>query len=287
MLVQKDGSTRSVVEQDSYIELERLSNSALLVKHSLGGLLPGNPSAEIARIRNVLEIGCGAGAWSLEMAEAYHDRMQVVGIDNNPLMVAQANSQAQARQLDNIRHFHVQDLTGPFACADNSFDLISAQFLSKVLYKESWPQLLRECFRLLRPGGWLRLTDFEVGESNSPAHEEWWSLFLQAMRRAGRSFSPNDRHLGLLCELEPLVFQAGFRETRPIAHVINYSSGADLHEEWKKDFLMLARGVQSFLIDAEVTTLTHLQELYARQQIELNLWNFHACIPMLTVWGKK
>jgi ubiquinone/menaquinone biosynthesis C-methylase UbiE len=288
MLVQKDGSTRSVVVgQDDYIELERLSNSTLLVKHSLGGLLPGSSSEDIAHVHNVLEIGCGPGAWSLEMAQVYYGQMRVVGVDNNPLMVAQANIQAQARQLDNIRHFHAQDLTGPFACADSSFDLISAQFLSKVLYKDSWPQLLRECWRLLRPGGLVRLTDYEVGESNSPAHEELWTLFLQAMRRTGRSFSPTDRHLGLLCELEPLVFQAGFRETHSLAHVINYSSGAPLHEEWKKDFLMLARGVQSFLIDAGVCTFQHLQDLYARQQIELGLRNFHAVLPMLTVWGKK
>ena len=287
MLVQKDGSNSSIVDQDNFIELERLSNSTLLVKHSLGGLLPGCSPKEIACIHDVLEIGCGPGAWSLEMAETYYGQMQVVGVDSSPLMVAHANIQAQGRQLDNVRHFQIQDISNKFTCADNSFDLISAQFLSKVLYKDSWPALMRECWRLLRPGGWLRLTEFEVGESNSPAHEELWSLFIRAMRIAGRSFAPHDRHLGIMCELEPLLFQTGFRDTRNLAHIINYSRGAELHEEWKRDFLMLARSAQAFLIKTGVSTQSYLEELQDRQQKEMSLQNFHAILPMLTVWGKK
>ncbi|HEU5377081.1 MAG TPA: hypothetical protein VFV38_16750 [Ktedonobacteraceae bacterium] len=77
-------------------------------------------------------------------------------------------------------------------------------------------QPLREYGRLLRPGGLLHRIDVEIGVSNAPAHEDFWSLFLQAMRRTDRSFSPNDRHLGIRRELEPLVSQAGF-------YMMNYS----------------------------------------------------------------
>ncbi|GCE32125.1 hypothetical protein KDA_76090 [Dictyobacter alpinus] len=276
------------IDSENLVELERLSNRFLLVKHAIGGLLPGLTDAEIAQIRDVLEVGCGPGSWSLDMAQTYyHQKMQVIGVDTSRMMITYANAEVQDRHLDNIRHLYVENLAGPFACADNSFDLISAQFLSKTLDKGSWAALVRECRRILRPGGWLRLTEFEVGESNAPAHEELWSLFIQAMRRSGHSLSQSDRHLGILCEMEPLLFSAGFRDTRCIGHMINYSSGTPFHEEWKRDLHLFMKGIQSFMIKAGVSTQERLSQLQQQQQREMSLRTFHGILPMLTVWGRK
>jgi SAM-dependent methyltransferase len=275
-------------DSENLVEFERRSNKPLLVKHAIGSLLPGLADTEIAQICNVLEVGCGPGTWSLEMAQTYYRyQMQITGIDTSGLMVARANTETQDRHLDNIRHLQVPSLAGPFAFEDNSFDLISAQFLSLLLDSTSWISLVRECRRMLRSGGWLFLTDFEAGLSNAPAHEELWSLFIQAMHRSGHSFSQSDRHLGLLCEMEPFLFSAGFHDTRCIGHMINYSSGALLHEEWKRDFFLFMKGIQSMLIETGVVTQERLIALYQQQQREMNLQSFHGVLPMLTVWGRK
>lgn len=275
------------IDSEHLVELERLSNKSLLIKYAIGSLLPGLADADVAQIHQVLEVGCGPGSWSLDLAQTYYHQMRITGIDTNGIMVAHANAEAQNRHLDNTDHLQVQHLAGPFTFADSSFDLISAQFLSKTLVRDSWTSLVGECWRLLRPGGWLRLTDFGGGESNAPAHEELWSLFIQAMRRSGCSFSQGDRHLGILCEMEPLLFSAGFRDTRCIGHMINYSNGAPLHEEWKRDFLLFAKGVQSLLIKTGVSTQDYLTLLHQRLQREMNLVSFHGILPMLTVWGRK
>ena len=288
MTVQKCVSV-GITNVEDLVELERLSNKILLIKNALGGLLPGLADAEMAQIHDVLEIGCGPGSWTLEMAQTYYSqKIQVTGIDISHSMIANANIQARDRQLEHlVKHFRVDNLVGPFAFPDASFDLISTQFLSKVLFRDAWPDMVGECWRLLRPGGRLRLTDFEVGESNAPAHEELWSLFILAMRLAGRSFSPGDRHLGLLCEMEPMLIDAGFQDTLCFGHMINYSSGAPLHEEWKKDFLILSKGVQPMLVKMGVATQEHVDMLHQQQQIEMGLQNFHGILPMLTVWGRK
>lgn len=276
------------VDSEEIIELEYQANKTLLIKHAIGGLLPGLAATETARIHNVLEIGCGPGSWTLDMAETYYrQQMQIVGIDTGRIMIAHANAEAQDRHLSNVRHLQVPHLAGPFAFPNRSFDLISSQFLSKVLFRDAWKDLIRECRRMLRPGGWLRLTDFEVGESNSPAHEELWTLFIRAMRQAGRSFSQGDRHLGVLSELEPLLVEAGFRDTFCLGHMINYSNGAPYAEEWKRDFLLFTQGIQSLLVKTEVSTREHVTFLQQQQQQEMGLRTFHGMLPMLTVWGRK
>ncbi len=273
---------------ENLVEFERRSNKPLLVKHAIGSHLPGLADAEIAQIQDVLEVGSGPGSWSLDMAQTYYHQMRITGLDTNGMMVAYANAEAQDRYLDNIiRYLQVQNLAGPFAFEDNSFDLISAQFLSLLLDRTSWLSLVRECQRILRPGGWLRLTDFEAGLSNAPAHEELWTLFVQAMHRSGHSFPQSGgRHLGVLCEMEPLLFSAGFCDTRCIGHMINYSNGAPLHEEWKRDFLLFAKSIHPLLVKTEVSTQEHLTQLHQQLQREMN-WEFPRNTSDADRLGKK
>jgi ubiquinone/menaquinone biosynthesis C-methylase UbiE len=250
--------------------------------------LPGLGESEITAIHQVLEIGCGPGTWSMELAQTYYHQMRVTGVDTNPIALSYATAQARKRHLDNVGYLYVRDLAGPYTFPDDSFDLISAQFLlSNSLSKHSWLRAMRECWRLLRPGGWLRLTDFEVAMSNAPANEELALLFIRAMHRLGYGVSPSDRHLGILCEMEPLLIEAGFSDVRSMSHMINYSSGAPLHEEWKKDFHIFAKAMESMLVETEVATSEQIQMLERQAEVERNFQNFRGLIPMLTVWGKK
>lgn len=216
-----------IINSEDIVGLEHLSQKMLLFLRALGSFLPGLAESEITAIHQVLEIGCGPGTWSMELAQTYYRQMRVTGVDTNPIALSYATAQARKRHLDNVGYLYVRDLAGPYTFPDDSFDLISAQFiLSNNLSKHSWLRAMRECWRLLRPGGWLRLTDFEVAMSNAPANEELALLFIRAMHRLGHGVSPSDRHLGILCEMEPLLIEAGFSDVRSMSHMINYSSGA-------------------------------------------------------------
>ncbi len=50
----------------------------------------------------------------------------------------------------------------------------------------TWPALLQECWRITRPGGYLRLTECEEPGTNSEAFETIYGLILQAMKRSGQ-----------------------------------------------------------------------------------------------------
>jgi SAM-dependent methyltransferase len=266
-------------EQVSITEQERQYNKVLLVKHAIG-LFPGCPT-ETRQIADVLEIGCGSGAWTLEVAQLY-PTMHIVGIDPNHALINQAQSTAERLQLGNVSHLPA-DVMGKFPCADASFDLISAQFLSKHLLKDAWPQLLQECLRVLRPGGWLRLTEYDVGISTSRSQEELTNLFLRAMYLTGKSFS--DSSLGIIAQLQRLLKRTGV-ERRRLDHPITYSSSQN--EEWKRDYLLLAHTfLRHFLQETGVAPQAYIDHLLQQLKLELNAPYFCAVFPMASFWVRK
>jgi len=277
---------QSLTRHDTLIEVSRLISKTQLLIRALGGLLPGLSRKHLQQMNTILEVACGPGGWTQAMARAY-PRLHITGVDISHAMIAFARSTLLHNSLANITYLEIPSFTGPYPFEEASFDLISAQFMSKFLTVEEWPIFLSACWRLLRPGGWLRLTDFEVSLTNSPAHEELSRLFIHAMRLAGRSFSPSDRHLGLLCELESLLAAAGFQECFSTSHMVNYSYGAPLYEELKKDSLILSREMQTLIVEMGLATQERVDTLHRRQSYEMDLPTFHALTPMLTMWGTK
>jgi hypothetical protein len=132
------------------------------------------------------------------------------------------------------------------------------------------------------------LTEYDLALTNSSAQEELNRLFVQAMRRAGLSPAVSDSHLGFFCELEPLLYCAGFQECSTVSHHINYSFGVSAHEEWKKDCLLFTKSViLPFLVKWGVATQEQVDALYHRQYLELNLPTFHGVLPFMTIWGSS
>src|SRR5579884_2404203 len=119
------------------------------------GLLPANiKPPERARI---LDIGCGAGDWAIEMGYAFPDA-QIVGIDADPDMVRYANALARVRHLDNVT-FTVSDMAHLTTIPDGAFDLVHARFLSGWLRPEDGVACLREWLRVCRKGCLLCWTE--------------------------------------------------------------------------------------------------------------------------------
>lgn len=266
-------------------EITRLYNKKQLVIETIG-LLPGITDGDTKGWRKILELGCGSGAWTLAMAQKRRN-IQVIGIDPNEAMIAFAQEMAKEQGVNNYQYLLAPQLVGPFAFPDASFDMIFTQMPSKYLWPSDWPSFLAECWRLLRPGGRIHVVEFETDFSNSPAHEDQLQLFRRAMRLSGRSFSPSDTHVGLICELEPLITSAGFIQTRCIAHPINYSYGTAHHEEWTNDYLIFSRLNEPLLISTGVATQEQIDALYQQQQKEMHSPNFHAMLIFLSVWGIK
>ncbi len=272
-----------VMDPESATEMTRLLYQDRLLTQELGGLFPENP--DLSGVRDMLDIACGPGGWVLDVAFQYPEK-QVTGIDISKTMVMYAQAQAKARGLDNAE-FLVMDVLKPLEFDDNSFDLVNGRLLFGFMPASSWPKVVQECMRILRPGGLLRLTEGEIGLTNSPASEKGSYLFTQMMKRTGMSFSPDGRQLGLTPMMPRLLREAGFEQVQKKAYAVDYSAGTPNHESHFQNIMIGTKLVQPFMTRLGLVSQEEAEETYQQTLIEMMQDSFVGLWYYLTVSGRK
>lgn len=116
--------------------------------------------------RRILDLGCGTGSTTLMLKQAF-PQAQVIGLDLSPYMLVMAEHKAKTAGLTmEWRHGNAEDTGFP----DASFDVVTAS----LLFHETPPTvaqlILRECFRLLVPGGQVLILD---GNQKTLRQVEW------------------------------------------------------------------------------------------------------------------
>ena len=111
--------------------------------------------AELAPRARVLEVGSGPGRLAMKLAGLAPDT-RVTGVDISPEMVERANAlAARSRVADRVRF--VEGDVASLPLAEASFDAVVSTFSL-----HHWPspaEGLAEIYRVLRPGGVLRIYD--------------------------------------------------------------------------------------------------------------------------------
>ncbi len=98
----------------------------------------------------VLDVGCGKGALLVRMAERY--RIAGVGVDLNPVFLAEARAAAHSRARGASLEFHELDATR-FVATPHSFD--AATCVASTHAHGGYRQTLAALKGLVRPGGSL------------------------------------------------------------------------------------------------------------------------------------
>jgi SAM-dependent methyltransferase len=188
---------------------------------------------DLGRDSSVLELGCGSGGYALHLAEKVGCRL--IGLDINEAGVRNANQLAQARGLAALAHFDQCDVSRRLPFDDMTFDAV---FSNDVFcHVPGRPEVLRETFRVLKPGGRMLFSDaLVVGglvSNDEIATRSSIGFYV---------YSPPG-------ENERLIVQAGFGQLRVTDTT---DSAARIAQRWhdarekRKEELVAAEGASNF-----------------------------------------
>jgi ubiquinone/menaquinone biosynthesis C-methylase UbiE len=247
------------IDAENAAEMARLMRMALLITEDMGELFP--PNLDPTSVLWALDIACGPGQWVLEAAKS-SSQIEVTGIDISRMMVAYARTLARELPYSNA-HFQVMDARQPLDFPDNSFNFVNARFISPFMLTSDWPGLLAECWRILQPGGMLRLIECEtLGFTNSAALEQCNALLIQSLRRTGHCFAPAGNLVGMTPMLPRLLQEQGFQEIQHRAYALDFSAKTKANTIWYDNYRTALKLAQPFFLKWGGATQQEIDVLY-------------------------
>jgi SAM-dependent methyltransferase len=146
-----------------------------------------------------LDVGCGGGDVTFELARVVGAEGRVVGMDSDETMLALAQRDAAARQGGNVE-FRNSDIGASEFKPE--FDVAYARFL--LTHLKDAPGAVRKMQQALRPGGLLVVEDIDFRghfcHPDSPALWRYVELYTQAVRRRGGDPNIGPRLPGMLID---------------------------------------------------------------------------------------
>lgn len=159
----------------------------------------------------VLDLGCGPGHASLDMAQIVGQDGRVVGVDESANFLKQLGQEAEARRLHNIDRVlgdaQKLDHCLPSPATDEYFDLAYTRWV--FCFVHSPDEMVKGLRRVLRTGGKLIVQDYfnyEFGITLAPRRE----AFSKAIRAVGQSWRARGGNPDIMGELPRLLKRHGF-----------------------------------------------------------------------------
>lgn len=276
------------IDVESPTEAVRLIHQGTLITQALHGPFDGLNEQERQRFRAILDVACGPGEWALRVAETYNavtTTTTVTGIDISHHMIAYARAQAEMKDLSHAT-FEVMDILQPLAFPDDTFDLVNARTIMSVVPSIQWPHVLRECRRVTRPGGIIRLTECEMPLSASPHHMHASDLISQATYLAGHGFSTDGHQIAITPMLIPLLKQAGYQEIQSKGYGISITPGSALYEGILQEAIVSYQLLRPFVVSKGLITAEDFDTLSLLALADMQAPEFSALWYFFSAWGK-
>ena len=195
-------------------------------------------AAAVTAGETVLDVGCGAGRTTLDLAPAAAPGT-VTGIDLSTRLLAIARARAAAAGVDTVEFLHADAQVHPFPAA--ATDVVVSRH--GTMFFADPDAAFANLARALRPGGRMVLLVWRGIE-----HQEWLRTFRTVLA-AGRELPPWPDGPGMLSLADPdrvraLLEGAGFAEVELDGHRAPMVFGAD-----PDDALGYVAGMNSGLLD--------------------------------------
>ena len=115
------------------------------------------------RVTDLLDLGCSVGISTLALHRYYSQRqntpVRTIGLDLSPHMLAVAKTRDKQQEIAQWLHAKAEKTKLP----DNTFDVVTLQFLIHELPRQASIAIFREVLRILKPNGVIAIVD------NNPA----------------------------------------------------------------------------------------------------------------------
>ena len=112
-------------------------------------------AGRVADGQRLLDVGCGFGG-TIQQINAGHSDMHLTGLNIDPRQIAAAEAQTTATNGNHIAWVEADALQLPFE--DDSFDRVLA--VECIFHFPSRERFLAEAARVLKPGGYVAVSDF-------------------------------------------------------------------------------------------------------------------------------
>ncbi|KAI8072669.1 S-adenosyl-L-methionine-dependent methyltransferase [Gongronella butleri] len=152
------GSSAYCLPRDE-LEQDRLNSQHFSLKVIFDGNILPVISSALAREARILDVGCGSSTWCLEMAIDY-PQAHIRGLDMADMFPATI----RPKNVDFDLHNALDGLPYP----SNSFDFIHMRLLIAAWRVDEWPFILKEIFRVLKPGGFVQLVESNFTRGHDP-----------------------------------------------------------------------------------------------------------------------
>ncbi|MET8294355.1 MULTISPECIES: methyltransferase domain-containing protein [unclassified Streptomyces] len=194
---------------ESVLRSHRWRTAANSAAYLVGELRPG---------MRLLDVGCGPGTITADLAELVGPGGRVTAVDAAPDVLDQAAAYAAERGLEGAVDFAVADVHA-LEFPDDTFDVVHAH---QVLQHVGDPvRALREMRRVCRPGGIVAVRDADYAAMTwypaTPGLEEWLELYRRVARANGGEPDAGRRLLSW-------ARAAGFTEVRASATAWCYAA---------------------------------------------------------------
>ncbi|CAJ1494772.1 class I SAM-dependent methyltransferase [[Mycobacterium] burgundiense] len=169
------------------------------MKHMNGELLKAGKVADGQRL---LDVGCGFGG-TIQQINAGHSGMHLTGLNIDARQLAAAEAQTKAANGNRIEWVEADACDLPFE--DNSFDRLLA--VECVFHFPSRERFLAEAARVLKPGGYLAVSDFVPAVAWFGKTPFWMAIRTRIAKSYGtlgnvplRSYKSQGKRAGLVLE---------------------------------------------------------------------------------------
>jgi SAM-dependent methyltransferase len=254
-------SIGSIKKEDTCVR----SASHLYFTTILGGLVTN--TVKMQEVSAVLDVGCSEGGWVLDLARQY-SRIHVTGIDTDEHALHESARFARFHGISNAT-FLPMDATASLRFKDNTFDLVhmrAAQFL----YDSRFDGIMKEFIRILRPGGWINLVEFEPGATSSIAFDRLLHLFVHTIHTARKKTPAEAPTIGAGVQLYDILLNAYFLDVSYTVHAVDFSPTNILGAKAFVDEVLLAiRNVKALVCRLNSISPTEYDTLLAQAQEDM------------------